>query len=46
MEPSSWAAAGIAVIGVAAIIGQPALVFVALAAAIVAFILKDKGGEP
>jgi|TARA_R110000744_G_scaffold80794_1_gene158742 type III secretory pathway component EscV len=44
-EPSSWAAAGICAIGIAAIIGQPALMFIALAAAIAAFILKDKGGE-
>lgn len=43
MEPSSWAAAGVVVIGVGVIIGQPALVFVAIVAAIVAFVLKEKG---
>ena len=43
MEPSSWAAAGVVVIGVGVIIGQPALVFAAIAAAVVAFILKEKG---
>jgi type III secretory pathway component EscV len=43
MEPSSWAAAGVVVIGIGAIIGQPALIFIAIAAAIVAFVLKEKG---
>jgi len=43
MEPSSWAAAGVAVIGIGVVIGQPALVFAAIAAAVVAFVLKEKG---
>ena len=43
MEPSSWAAAGVVVIGVSVIIGQPVLIFIALVAAVVAFILKEKG---
>ena len=43
MEPSSWAAAGVVVIGIGVVIGQPALVFAAIAAAVVAFILKEKG---
>ena len=43
MEPSSWAAAGVVVIGIGVVIGLPALVFAAIAAAVVAFILKEKG---
>jgi hypothetical protein len=43
MEPSSWAAAGVIVIGIGAVIDQPLLVFAAIAAAVVAFILKEKG---
>jgi hypothetical protein len=42
-EPSSWAAGGVAVIGVGVVIDQPALVFAAIVAAVVAFILKEKG---
>ena len=42
-EPSSWAAAGVIVIGVGVIIGQPLLVFAAIVAAVVAFVLKEKG---
>ena len=42
-EPSSWAAAGVIVIGIGAVIDQPLLVFAAIAAAVVAFVLKEKG---
>ena len=42
-EPSSWAAAGVVVIGIGVVIDLPVLVFVAIAAAAVAFILKEKG---
>jgi len=42
-EPSSWAAGGVAVIGVGVVIDQPALVFAAIVAAVVAFVLKEKG---
>jgi hypothetical protein len=43
MEPSSWAAAGVVVIGVGALIGEPIIVIAAIVAAVVAFILKEKG---
>ena len=42
-EPSSWAAAGVAVIGIGVIIDQPILVVIAVVAAAVAFMLKEKG---
>ena len=42
-EPSSWAAAGVVVIGLGAVIAQPLLVFAAIAAAVVAVVLKEKG---
>ena len=42
-EPSSWAAAGVIVIGIGALIDLPVLVFVAIAAAAIAFVLKEKG---
>ena len=42
-EPSSWAAAGVVVIGIGVVIDLPVLVFAAIAAAAVAFILKEKG---
>jgi hypothetical protein len=42
-EPSSYAAAGVIVIGIGAVIDQPLLIFAAIAAAVVAFILKEKG---
>jgi|TARA_R110000744_G_scaffold283527_1_gene394966 hypothetical protein len=42
-EPSSWAAAGVVVIGIGVVIDLPVLVFVAIAAAAVAFVLKEKG---
>ena len=42
-EPSSWAAGGVAVIGTGMIIDQPILVVAAIVAAVVAFVLKEKG---
>jgi hypothetical protein len=42
-EPSSWAAGGVVIIGIGVVIDQPALVFAAIVAAIVGFILKEKG---
>jgi hypothetical protein len=42
-EPSSWAAAGVVVIGIGVVIDQPILVFIAIVAAVVAFVLKEKG---
>jgi hypothetical protein len=42
-EPSSWAAAGVAVIGIGVVIDQPILVIIAIVAAVVAFVLKEKG---
>jgi hypothetical protein len=42
-EPSSWAAGGVAVIGIGVVIDQPILVVAAIVAAVVAFILKEKG---
>ena len=42
-EPSSWAALGSGVIGVGALIGQPIIVLAAIVAAVVAFVLKEKG---
>jgi hypothetical protein len=42
-EPSSWAALGIVVIGIGALIGEPIIVLAAIVAAVVAFVLKEKG---
>jgi hypothetical protein len=42
-EPSSWAAAGVVIIGIGAVIDQPLLVFAAIAAAVVAFVMKEGG---
>ena len=42
-EPSSWAALGVVVIGIGALIGEPIIILAAIVAAIVAFILKEKG---
>ena len=42
-EPSSWAAAGVAVIGVAVVSSQYWLVVAAIVVAVVAFVLKEKG---
>tara|TARA_R100000687_G_C6370535_1_gene127813 strand:- start:291 stop:452 length:162 start_codon:yes stop_codon:yes gene_type:complete len=42
-EPSSWAALGVVVIGIGALIGQPMVVLAAIVAAVVAFVLKEKG---
>jgi len=42
-EPSSWAAGGVVIIGIGVVIDQPALIFAAIVAAVVAFILKEKG---
>jgi hypothetical protein len=39
----SWAAGGVVIIGIGVVIDQPALVFAAIVAAIVGFILKEKG---
>jgi Ca2+/Na+ antiporter len=45
-EPSSWAAGGVAVIGIGVMVGQPMiyfLVLIAIAAAVIAFVLEEKG---
>ena len=43
MEPSSWAALGVVVIGIGALTGEPIIVLAAIVAAVVAFVLKEKG---
>tara|TARA_R110000824_G_scaffold48359_10_gene136597 strand:+ start:1406 stop:1567 length:162 start_codon:yes stop_codon:yes gene_type:complete len=43
MEPSSWAAAGVVVIGISVLISQPVIILAAIVAAVVAFILREKG---
>ena len=40
MEPSSWAAAGVVV---SVLISQPVIILAAIVAAVVAFILREKG---
>jgi len=43
MEPSSWAAAGVVVIGIGVLIDLPIIILAAVLAAAVAFALKEKG---
>lgn len=42
-EPSSYAAIGVAVMGVGIVINQPILVFIGIAGGVLGFILKEKG---
>jgi|TARA_R110000824_G_scaffold390222_1_gene586601 hypothetical protein len=42
-EPSSYAAAGVAVVGVGVVISQPILVVVGIVGGAVGFVLKEKG---
>jgi len=42
-EPSSYAAAGAAVIGIGVIINQPMLIMLGIVGGAVGFVLKDKG---
>tara|TARA_Y100000310_G_scaffold324482_1_gene386369 strand:- start:304 stop:468 length:165 start_codon:yes stop_codon:yes gene_type:complete len=42
-EPSSYAAAGLGVLGVGIIINQPILIYVGIVGGVLGFILKEKG---
>ncbi len=42
-EPSSYAAAGVVIVGVGVLIDSPVVVMVAVIAAGIAFVLKEKG---
>ena len=42
-EPSSYAAVGVAVMGVGVVINQPILVFIGIAGGVIGFVLKEKG---
>ena len=42
-EPSSYAAAGGAVVGIGVLISQPALIIVGIVGGAVGFLLKEKG---
>jgi hypothetical protein len=42
-EPSTYAGVGIGVIGLGIVIDEPFLIFVGIAAAVLALILKEKG---
>ena len=42
-EPSSYAAVGVAVMGIGVVIDQPILVFIGIAGGVVGFVLKEKG---
>ena len=42
-EPSSYAAIGLAVMGVGVVIDQPIMVFVGIAGGVLGFILKERG---
>ena len=42
-EPSSYAAVGVAVMGVGVVINQPILIFVGIAGGVIGFVLKEKG---
>jgi hypothetical protein len=42
-EPSTYAAIGVAVVGVSILIDQPYLVIAGIAVAVLAFVLKEKG---
>ena len=42
-EPSSYAAVGVAVMGVGMILEQPILIYVGVAGGAIGFVLKEKG---
>jgi len=42
-EPSSYAAVGVAVMGVGVVINQPILIFIGIAGGVIGFVLKEKG---
>ena len=42
-EPSSYAAAGVVVVGIGVLLGEPVIIMVAVVAAGIAFVLKEKG---
>ena len=42
-EPSTYAGAGVGVIGVGIIIDQPICILIGIAAAVISFVLKEKG---
>ena len=42
-EPSSYAAVGLAVMGVGVVINQPILIFIGIAGGVIGFVLKEKG---
>ena len=42
-EPSSYAAAGVAVMGAGIIINQPILIFIGIVGGVIGFLLKEKG---
>ena len=42
-EPSSYAAIGVAVMGVGVVINQPVLAFIGIIGGVLGFILKEKG---
>ena len=42
-EPSSWAACAVGGVGIGVIIDQPLLIMVAVGAAAIAFVLREKG---
>ena len=44
-EPSSWAAGAAILVGVAAFLGQPWIVAVGVAAAVIAVVVKERGGR-
>jgi hypothetical protein len=42
-EPSTYAGVGVGVVGVGIVIDEPICVFIGIAAAILSFIIKEKG---
>ena len=44
-EPSSWAAGAAILVGVAAFLGQPWIGAVGVAAAVIAVVVKERGGR-
>ena len=42
-EPSTYAGAGVGVMGIGIIVDEPICIFVGIAAAVISFILKEKG---
>tara|TARA_R110000851_G_scaffold212632_1_gene365334 strand:+ start:42 stop:203 length:162 start_codon:yes stop_codon:yes gene_type:complete len=42
-EPSSYAAAGVAVVGIGVLVSQPVVIVVGIVGGVVGFLLKEKG---